>query len=254
MKIKNIILSSKTVLAPLTDFSNHAFRIQCRKYNAALVFTQMFNINALINNFKKFHLELEIHPEEHPIIIQLIGADPKIMAQVMDLLESYNYDGVDLNLGCPSPDAIHSGIGGALLKKPEKIAPIINVLCGATNKTVSAKIRSGFDYFTVNALEVAQMIEKEGADFLTVHGRTVKTEYKGKSNLDIIKLVKENTNIPIIGNGDIIGGPSAEHMLKYTGCDLIMIGRAAMENPKIFLEINSFLSHSSEIQKFSQYD
>ena len=249
MKLKNIFLSNKTVLAPLTDFSNHAFRILCRKYEAALVFTQMFNINALVNNLKKFESDLEISPDERPIVIQLIGNNPKMMTKAMDLLESYSYEGFDLNLGCPSPDAIRTGVGGALLQTPKTIRPLLRAMLNATNKAVSTKIRTGFNYFSINALEVAKLVEEEGVDFLTVHGRTVEAQYSGETNLDLIRKVKDNVEIPIVGNGDVVDGPSAERMLNYTNCDLIMIGRAAMENPRIFLEINNYLNRRTRIQK-----
>ncbi|HUY01560.1 MAG TPA: tRNA-dihydrouridine synthase family protein [Candidatus Deferrimicrobium sp.] len=241
MKIKNLSLQNKTLLAPMTNESDHAFRIRCRQGGAALVFTQKFHINALRNNLQKFHSDLEINPEEHPIAIQLIGNDPKILANVMELLEPYNYDGYDLNLGCPSPEAIRDGIGGALLKHPQEIRPLINAMVQATNKAVSAKIRIGFDNFSINALEVAKVIEEEGADFLTIHGRTVQAGYSGENNLDIIRSVTAQVNIPIVGNGDIVDGPSAKKILKYTKCELIMVGRAALKNPHIFLEINKYL-------------
>jgi tRNA-dihydrouridine synthase B len=241
MKIINLNLQNKTLLAPMTNESDHAFRIRCRQGGAALVFTQKFHINALMNNFTKFHSDLEIIPEEHPIGIQLIGNDPKILAKVMELLEPYNYDVYDLNLGCPSPEAIRDGIGGALLKHPQEIRQLINAMVQATNKAVSAKIRIGFDNYSINALDVAKLIEEEGADFLTIHGRTVKAGYSGLNNLDMIRSVKAQATIPIVGNGDIVDGPSAKKMLKYTKCDLIMIGRAAIQNPRIFLEINKYL-------------
>ena len=241
MKIKNLLLSNKTVLAPLANFSDHAFRITCRKYQAALVFTQKFNINALINNPRKFRAELEVHPEEHPISIQLIGNNPKILAQVMDFLNSYDYDAFDLNLGWPALDALREGVGGALLRTPEKIPPLLRTMINATNRAVSAKIRIGFDNSSINALEIAKLIEQEGTNFLTIHGRTVKAGYLGTPNLDVIRAVKEQVQIPVVGNGDIVDGPSAMKMLKKTNCDLIMIGRAAMKNPRIFLEINEYL-------------
>ncbi|NVM53566.1 MAG: tRNA-dihydrouridine synthase family protein [Candidatus Helarchaeota archaeon] len=238
MKIKNLTLSSKTVLAPLANFSDHAFRILCRRFQAALVFTQKFNINALVNNFNKYQKDLEVYPEEHPISIQLIGEDPQILAKAMDLLKSYDYDAFDLNLGWPAPDALRYGLGGALLKHPEKISQLMSTIVNATNKVVSAKIRIGYDKFSINALEIAKIIEREGADFLTIHGRTVAAGYSGEVNFDVIQVVKETVNIPIIGNGDIVDSTSAKRMLKKTKCDLIMLGRAAMKNPRIFSEIN----------------
>ncbi|MHA1311560.1 MAG: tRNA-dihydrouridine synthase family protein [Candidatus Helarchaeota archaeon] len=240
MNIKKLNLVNETILAPLTDFNDHAFLLLCRKYNASLLFTQKYDINALINNFQKFEDELKTYKKERPIFIQLIGNDPQKISRAIEMLESFDYDGYDLNLGCNSPNSIKNNIGGALLRTPAKIGAIINKMVQSTNKFVSAKIRIGFDRYSINALEVAKTIEKSGADFLTIHGRTVEAGYSGKSNLDIIKYVKENVDIPVIGNGDIIDGPTAELMKKYTKCDLLMIGRAAIGYPRIFYEINYY--------------
>ncbi|MHA1276993.1 MAG: tRNA dihydrouridine synthase [Candidatus Helarchaeota archaeon] len=242
MRIKNLTLVNRTLLAPLTGVSNHKFRILCRHYRAALVFTEKFNINALVNVFPKYHSALEIAPKERPISVQVIGNDPKIMRKAMELLESYNYDAYDLNLGCPSPAALRDGIGAALLKTPEKIPPLLKVMLNSTNKPVSAKIRIGFDFNSINALEIAKLIENEGADFITIHGRTVREQYSSITNLAIIKKIKEMLTIPVVGNGDIMDGPSAKHMLDYTKCDLLMIGRAAIDNPRVFLDINNYLN------------
>lgn len=241
MKIKSLQLTNKTVLAPLINFSDHAFRIICRRFQAALVFTQKFNINALVNNFKEYKSDLEVYSEEHPISIQLIGNDPKILAKAMDLLSSYDYDAFDLNLGWPDPDALRYGTGGALLKSLDKIPPLLKAFLNATNKPVSAKIRIGFNKFSINVVELSKILEREGADFITIHGRTVEAGYSGEVNLELIRKVKEQVNIPIIGNGDIVDGVSAQRMLTETQCDLLMIGRAAMKNPRIFLEINEYL-------------
>ncbi|TFG04579.1 MAG: tRNA-dihydrouridine synthase family protein, partial [Promethearchaeota archaeon] len=173
--------------------------------------------------------------------IQLIGNDPNALAQAMDILESYQYDAYDLNLGWPDSDALQEHSGGALLTTPELVALLTRTMVNATNKAVSAKIRIGFDNYSINALEIAMLIEQEGADFLTIHGRTVEAGYAGQVNLDIIKAVKDAVTIPVIGNGDIVDGPSADRMFKRTQCDLVMIGRAAMKNPRIFSEINAFL-------------
>ena len=262
MKIRNLKLAHKTVLAPLANFSDHAFRIICRRFQAALVFTEKFNVNALVNNFKAYEDALQVYEEEHPISIQLIGNAPQIFSKAMDLLSSYDYDAFDLNLGWPAPEAIRSETGGALLQRPEKIKPLIRAMVNATNKPVSAKIRIGFDASSINAVEVAQLIEGEGADFLTVHGRTVKAFYSGEVNFEVIRTVKEHLNIPVIGNGDIIGGLWGEQMFKKTNCDLIMIGREAMKNPRIFLEINAFLEgkplpalqDEEHIELIQQYD
>lgn len=239
MRINNLKLTSKTVLAPLMNFSDQAFRMLCQKFGAGLVFTEKFNINALINDFRKFEKLLEVFPEEHPISVQLIGNDPKIMTKVMDRLGSFKFDGFDLNLGCPSPDSRRDLIGGALLRQPQKISPLLSTMLNATNKAVSAKIRIGYD--SVIASKVAKIIEREGADFLTIHGRTVIAEYSGRNNLDVIRSVKEQVDIPVVGNGDVVDGPSAQKLLHKTQCDLVMIGRGAIGNPTIFREVNQHL-------------
>lgn len=241
MKIKNLNLLNKTFLAPLANFNTHAFQILCLRYQAALVFTEMYNIYAIINNFTKFQKELELFPEEHPISLQLIGNDPRALAKAMDLVSSLEYDGFDLNLGCPAPDELKCELGGFLLKKPERIRPLISTMVNATNKAVSAKIRIGYNNSQINAVEVSKIIEEEGADFITIHGRTVKAGFSSENNLDIIRECKSKVNIPIVGNGNVVDGPSAEKMLDYTKCDFVMIGRGAIGSPQIFLEINEYL-------------
>ncbi|MHA1267426.1 MAG: tRNA dihydrouridine synthase [Candidatus Helarchaeota archaeon] len=242
MRIKTLILRNKTILAPLANFSDHAFRILCLRFQAALVFTQKFHINAIVNEFKKLEPELRVYPEEHPISLQLIGNDPKVLRQALDLLESYDYDAYDLNLGWPDPEAFKTKVGAALLRHPDLIKSLLNTMVNATNKPISAKIRIGLDHFSINALEIARLLEDAGAAFLTIHGRTARAGYSGKINFSIIRAVKAQVNIPVVGNGNIIDGPSATRMLKETHCDLLMIGRAAMKNPRIFLKINSYLN------------
>jgi len=241
MKIGTLKISSKTVLAPLANFSNHAFHILCRRYQAGLIFTHMYHIHALYNNFDNFQHEFEFYPEEHPIIVQLIGDSPDILAKVMNTLSSFEFEGFDLNLGCPSPDALRCGIGGALLKYPEKISKLLKIMINSTNRPVSAKIRIGIDSTSINAVKIAKLIENEGANFITIHGRPVNANYSIQNNLDIIRECKKKLNIPVIGNGDVRDGPSAKKMLDYTKCDLIMIGRKAIGNPRIFLEVNEYL-------------
>lgn len=243
MKISNLNLSNNMMLAPLTGFNDHAFLILCRKNQASLVFTEKYNILSLKNNFRKYESELKTYMEEKPIIIQFIGRDPKILSEIIDKLESYDYIGYDLNLCCPSPASKRLKIGGALLKEPETIRLLIREMVGATNKLVSAKIRIGFDGYSINALDTAKIIEDEGADFVSIHGRTVEADYSGPNNIDMIKYVKENINLPLVGNGDIIDGKTAKKLRDYTKCDYLMIGRAAIGYPRIFFEINEYFKN-----------
>lgn len=249
MKIRNLNLPNNTMLAPMTGFNDHAFLILCRKNQANLVFTEKYNIISLKNNFKKYEQELKTYADERPIIIQFIGRDPKILLDIIDKLESYDYIGYDLNLCCPSAASKRLKIGGALLKEPEKIRLLIREMVGATNKLVSAKIRIGFDAYSINALDTAKIIEQEGADFISIHGRTVEADYSGTNNIDMIKYVKKNINIPLVGNGDIIDGESARKMKDYTKCDYLMIGRAAIGYPRIFYEINEYFKNIKKNKK-----
>jgi nifR3 family TIM-barrel protein len=249
MKIRNLNLPNNTMLAPMTGFNDHAFLILSRKNQASLVFTEKYNIISLKNSFKKYESELRIYPEEKPIIIQFIGRDPKILSEIINKLESYDYMGYDLNLCCPSPASKRLKIGGALLKEPEKIRLLVRAMIGATNKLVSAKIRIGFDAYSINALDTAKIIEEEGADFVSIHGRTVEADYSGTNNIDMIKYVKQNINIPLVGNGDVIDGKAAKKMKDYTKCDYIMIGRAAIGYPRIFYEINEYFKNINKSKK-----
>ena len=242
MKLMNKSLNSNLVLAPMTKFSDHAFRISCIKHGAGLVFTPKYNINGLINNFKKFEPDFQFN--SHPIVLQLIGNDVRIFKKVLDKLSSFSHDFIDLNLCCPSPEAIRDEIGGFLLKRPERIKDIIKSLIKYSDVPVSAKLRSGWDPTSINAPKIAKMLEKEGIGFITIHGRSVVENYEIKNNINIVKLVKEAVgDTPIIGSGDIVDGKTALVMRNKTRCDLLMIGRAAIGNPFIFKSIQDFMKY-----------
>ncbi|MGB0174715.1 MAG: tRNA dihydrouridine synthase, partial [Acholeplasmataceae bacterium] len=157
---------------------------------------------------------------------------------------------IDINMGCPVPKvAIKNQAGAGLMKNPDKIYDIVREISKRVSKPLTVKIRSGWDDTSVNAVEVAKKIEEAGAKAITVHARTRAQGYSGKADLDVIKAVKEAVSIPVIGNGDVVDGPSAKRMLEYTGCDAVMIGRAALGNPWVFREINAYLSGNPEIAR-----
>lgn len=242
-KIGNIEIENKIVLAPMAGVSNSAFRTIARKLGAGLVFAEMVSDKGLFFNNEKTKQLLYMEDVEKPMAQQIFGSDIDTMLEAALFIDkNSNCDIIDINMGCPVPKvAIKSQAGAALMKDPNLIFDIVKKIVDNVSKPVTCKIRSGWDHNSINAVEVAKMIEKAGAKAITIHARTRSDGYTGKADLDIIKKVKESVSIPVIGNGDVIDGPSALKMLEYTGCDAVMIGRAALGNPWIFKEIDNFL-------------
>lgn len=250
-KIGNVEIENKLVLAPMAGVSNIAFRKICKEMGAGLVVGEMVSDYALHYENKKTLRLLTIDPDESPISQQIFGSNLEYLVKAAKYLDEYTTcDIIDINMGCPVPKvALRSQAGAALLKHPEKIYEIVKAVKDAVKKPVTVKIRSGWDFNSINAVEVAKMIEKAGADAITIHARTRSQGYSGTADGDIIKQVKQSVNIPVIGNGDVTSGPLAKKMLDETGCDAVMIGRGAMGNPWIFREINHFLKTGEELPR-----
>ncbi len=241
-------LSGKLVLAPMHNVTNIAFRLMCKKYGAALVSTELLSANALARK-NKVTLELaKTCEEEKPAVAQIFSNNINNLIKSAQILEK-NFDVIDINLGCPSDKVMKQGSGGYLLKRKNKIAEIIKKVGESIEKPLTVKIRSGIDRDSINALEIAKICEKGGASAIIIHPRTVKQGYSGKADWSIIKKIKENVKIPVIGNGDVTNGEDAERMFKETNCDYIMIGRGAIGNPFIFKEINEFLKTEKVIKQ-----
>ncbi len=241
LQIGNVELENNIVLAPMAGVTDLPFRLLCKRQGVGLICMEMVSAKAIMYNNKNTEKLLEIEPEEMPVSLQFFGNDPEIMASQAARIEDRPFAILDINMGCPVPKVVNNGEGSALLKNPKLAAEIVKKVSGAISKPVTVKIRKGFDEEHVNAVEMAKYLEDAGAAAIAVHGRTREQYYSGKADWEIIAKVKEAVSIPVIGNGDIDGPLAAEKMIKETGVDGIMVGRASQGNPWIFSEIRHYL-------------
>ena len=241
--IGNVEIKNKIVLAPMAGISNTAYRQIIKEMGAGLIFAEMVSDKALVYGSEKTFDLLKMSDMERPIAQQIFGSDVSSFVQAAKLVENMMHpDIIDINMGCPVPKvAIKSQAGSALLKNPEKIREIVKAVVEAVKVPVTVKIRSGWDEKSINAVEVAKVIEEAGASAITVHGRTRAQGYSGKADWNIIKKVKEAVKIPVIGNGDVTSAEKAIEMLEYTGCDAVMIGRGVLGNPWLIKECVMYL-------------
>lgn len=242
MKIKN-----KLFLAPMAGITDKTFRLLCKEKGADVMYTEMVSAKGLMYENEKTKQLLEFEEKEREIGVQIFGNDPKNLSEIAKEVEKKEFDFINLNVGCPAPKITKNGYGSALMKTPELLGEIIREVKNTVNIPFSVKIRKGFEQ--ENAVEIAKIAEKNGADFITVHGRLRSDFYSGKVDLDVIKKVKEAVNIPVIGNGDIKNGRDVLKMIEYTNCDSVMIGRGAQGNPWIFNEIKHYLKTGEELPK-----
>ena len=251
MKIGNVELDGQVILAPMAGVCNSAFRRICKEMGASLVCAEMVSDKGMIYNSKKTKDMLYFEEEERPISQQIFGSDVKTFTEAAKMVyELMHPDIIDINMGCPVPKvALRSQAGSALLKNPELIYEIVSKVVSSVPIPVTVKIRSGWDSNSINAVEVAKICEKAGASAITVHPRTRSQLYSGKADLNIIKEVKEAVSIPVIGNGDIVDIESAKHMLEYTKCDAIMIGRGVLGNPWLIKQIDTYLKKDIYLEK-----
>lgn len=249
LKIGDVALQSNIILAPMAGVSDLPFRLLCSGMGAGMVCMEMVSAKAIYYNNRNTNDLLEIHPDEGIVSLQLFGSDPEIMASQAKRIEERPFQILDINMGCPVPKVVGNGEGSALMKDPVLVGKIVESVSKAINKPVTVKIRKGFDDEHVNAVEIAHVAEESGAAAVAVHGRTRQQYYSGKADWDIIAAVKDAVKIPVIGNGDVTDGPSALKMFEETGCDGIMVGRAAQGNPWVFREINHYLATGEELPR-----
>ena len=242
LTIGNVKLANPCILAPMAGVTDLPFRLLCREQGAGLLSMEMVSAKALSFHNKNTQDLLEIAEGENPIALQLFGSDADLIARMAKEIEERPFDILDLNMGCPVPKVVNNGEGSALMKNPKRVEEIVAKTVKAVKKPVTVKIRKGFDEEHVNAVEIARIIEASGAAAVAVHGRTREQYYSGAADWDIIRQVKEAVSIPVIGNGDVTSAVRAEQMMKETGCDGVMIGRAARGNPWIFRETAEYLA------------
>lgn len=249
LTIGNVTLDNNIILAPMAGVSDLPFRLLCREQGAGLVCMEMVSAKAIYYNNRNTESLMEIHPEELPVSLQLFGSDPVIISEMAKRIEDRPFAMLDINMGCPVPKVVNNGEGSALMKNPKLVEEILSSLVKAIKKPVTVKIRKGFDDSHVNAVEIAKIAESCGVAAVAVHGRTREQYYSGHADWDIIARVKDAVKIPVIGNGDVDSPQAAEALLEQTGCDGVMIGRAAQGNPWIFREVTGYLETGELVER-----
>lgn len=237
LKIGNVVLDNPLILAPMAGVTDLPFRLLCREQGVGLIGMEMVSAKAISYKNKNTEKLLEIHEKETPVSLQLFGSDPEIISEIARQIEDRPFSVLDINMGCPVPKIVNNGEGSALMKNPKLLGEIVKKTAKAIRKPVTVKIRKGFDDEHVNAVEIAKIVEDAGGAAIGIHGRTREQYYSGKADWEVISRVKEAVSIPVLGNGDVTDAESCLRMMEETGCDGVMIARAARGNPWIFREI-----------------
>ena len=252
--------TSKVFLAPMAGVSDPALRIMCKKMGAGLVVTELTSVNAIVAKHEQLESQsknitefIEFSEKERPLSVQLFGSDITALEKAAKIVEPH-FDMIDYNMGCPAPHITKQMAGGALLQNADLTRQIFRTLVNAVKKPISLKMRIGVTEENNSLfLDIAKIAEQEGIGMMTLHPRTVSQGYSGHADWDMIKKLKQNASVPVVGNGDITSPEIAEKVLDYTGCDYLMIGRGAMGNPFIFEQINDYLE-SGVYKKYTLTD
>ena len=239
---RKLDLKDKLILAPMAGITDLPFRLLAKEQGADVCVTEMISAKGMHYGNKNSIPLLATSNKERPVGVQLFGSEPEILAEQAATMEARGFDFVDLNFGCPVPKIVNNHEGSALMREPALLYKIVEAVNAATKLPVTVKIRAGFTADSINAPEVAMAAEAAGASAVAVHARTREQFYSGRADWSVIRRVKEQLHIPVIGNGDISTGADVLCMREETGCDAFMIGRAAKGNPWVFAEIKHYLA------------
>lgn len=248
-KIGDVEIDNPFVLAPMAGVTDLPFRKLCKEQGAGLICMEMVSAKAISFHNKNTEALMEIDKCENPVSMQLFGSEPELMARVAAEVEERPFDILDINMGCPVPKVVNNGEGSALLKNPELIVKIVKSVSSAIKKPLTVKVRIGFENEPVDIVDIAKRVEDAGAAAIAVHGRTRQQYYSGTADWDAIRRVKEAVSIPVIGNGDVDSPEKAEALIKETGCDGVMIGRAVRGNPWLFRELNHYFETGEKLSR-----
>lgn len=241
LAIGAVILDNPVVLAPMAGVTDLPFRTLAREMGCGLVYTGMISDRGLVHGNAETRRLLSISPRERPVGVQIFGSEPAIMARAAEIAVAAGADLVDINMGCPVPKVVKGGAGAALMRDPRSACRVVEAVAAVVSVPVTVKLRKGWDEAGANAVEVARAVVEAGARAVTVHGRTRDQFYGGRADWAVIARVKEAVDVPVIGNGDVWSPRDAGRVLEETGCDGVMIGRAALGNPWIFRQTVHFL-------------
>lgn len=244
MRIGKLEINGFAALAPMAGVADRAMREICKEHGCAFTVGELTSAKGVSLGDKKSAVLLSCSDLARPAASQLFGCEPDVIANAVEKALEYRPDFIDINMGCPAPKVAGNGGGSALMLDTQLAGKIVEAAVGVSEVPITVKMRTGWDEENINAVELACICEQAGAAAVTVHGRTRKQMYAPPCDLDIIRGVKNAVKIPVIGNGDITDGVSAKHMYEYTGCDFVMVGRAACGNPFVFDEINAYMSGS----------
>lgn len=248
-KIGDVEIDNPFVLAPMAGVTDLPFRKLCKEQGAGLICMEMVSAKAISFHNKNTEVLMEIDKCENPVSMQLFGSEPELMARVAAEIEERPFDILDINMGCPVPKVVNNGEGSALLKNPELIVKIVKSVSSAIKKPLTVKVRIGFENEPVDIVDIAKRVEDAGAAAIAVHGRTRQQYYSGTADWDAIRRVKEAVSIPVIGNGDVDSPEKAKALIKETGCDGVMIGRAVRGNPWLFRELNHYFETGEKLPR-----
>lgn len=248
-KIGDVEIDNPFVLAPMAGVTDLPFRKLCKEQGAGLICMEMVSAKAISFHNKNTEALMEIDKCENPVSMQLFGSEPELMARVAAEIEERPFDILDINMGCPVPKVVNNGEGSALLKNPELIVKIVKSVSSAIKKPLTVKGRIGFENEPVDIVDIAKRVEDAGAAAIAVHGRTRQQYYSGTADWDAIRRVKEAVSIPVIGNGDVDSPEKAKALIKETGCDGVMIGRAVRGNPWLFRELNHYFETGEKLPR-----